>query len=101
MIAGIFRAVTGLILRCHRDCLAVFMADADHPIVHDDLAAKLLDQVATAFPHHAGSKFGILEFLDQRRDVLLVVLRQERVHHGVGEREILDALRREIRRGAC
>ncbi len=77
---------------------AVGVLDCADAGVHLDRAAHLHAQVAAAFPHHAGAELGVLEFLDERGDVLLIALGQQGIHHRVGERQVLDALRGEIGR---
>ena len=63
-----------------------------------DGAALLADLLRARLPHHARPVLRIVELIDQRRDLLRAFSRIQRVHDGTEEREVLDALRRPVRR---
>ncbi len=48
--------------------------DAHHGAAQEHLHAGLLDQVTAGLPHHAGPELGVLELLDEARDLLGPVL---------------------------
>ena len=49
-------------------------------------------------PHHAGAVLGVLELLNERRDVRLVALGEDGVHHRLAQVEVLDPLGRPVGR---
>src|SRR5258708_351368 len=74
----------------HRPPVAV--VDPGRGSVEDHFGPGRLHKLGAAFPHHARPELGVLEFLDQRRDVLLVALGQDGVDDGAEQRQVLDPL---------
>jgi len=84
------------VLLAARDDRGDAVALDDEPLdggLHEDLAATLVDAVGHLLPHLAGAEAGIIELLDERLD-LLVLVAEERGLRGGHERQVLDPLRR-------
>ena len=79
-----------------RDGLAVGVGDLDDLGLHEHLRALRLHELGAPLPHHAGPELGVLELLDERRDLLLVPLGEEGVDDGARQGEVLDPLRRPV-----
>ena len=90
----------GTVIASHRDrdSSTIFKVDTRDRRFHHYVPAACDDLVAAYFPHHSGSIFRILEFLDERGDLFLVSLGLQRIDNGVAQTETLHALRCPVRR---
>ena len=91
---------------CSRPVLAVGDRTARPPLDRDaGRAAPQLHRppggphlLRADLPHHAGAELGVLELLDERRDLGLVALGQDGVDDRLAQIEVLDALGRPVGR---
>ena len=72
--------------------------DAGQPRPHLQRPPGGLHLFGADLPHHAGAVLGVLELLDERRDVRLVALGQDGVDHRLAQVEVLDPLGRPVGR---
>ena len=88
--------LTGRCLGDHAGRDAVCVLDSGNSVVKVDLATLPFDEFVTPFPHHPGTMTGILEFLDEAGDLLLVPPWCQRVDDCPKQVEVLDPLGRPV-----
>src|SRR5437867_3877291 len=85
--------------------LVVSYSKAQHPVsspvnlqdvpIHVNVPAMGLYLISNGFPHHSGTQLRVIEFLDERLDVLLPAS-EDGIHDRGAQRQPFDALRRPL-----
>ena len=88
-----FGAIRVPLLHIDRGHMVAIAVHRHHFGPHLDLATLVGHDIAHPFPHHAGTKAGIFEFLNQAGGV---VRPGNGVPHRLDQRQVLDALRRPV-----